>query len=580
MKLALGIEGTAHTYGVGIVAHGSDGSLEVLANERAMYTPEEGGIHPREAANHHAERAPGVLRAALEAAGVEARDLDVVAFSRGPGLGPCLRTAATTARTLALAAEVPLAGVNHCVAHQEIGRAVTGAEDPVLLYASGGNTQVIAYTGGRYRVVGETLDVGVGNLLDKFARELGLPFPGGPELERMARGSDVLLELPYSVKGMDVAFSGLLTAATSLLEDGAAPEDLANSLQETAYAMLTEVTERALAHTGKTEVVLGGGVACNARLREMVELMARDRGAESFAPPPDLCVDNGVMIAHTGLLHLGAGATIPVSESHVDQTWRTDDVDVVWRDPEAEASLLPSLGPTRQVGHGGAPEGPAPWPSQRVGHGAEALVERDAVLGREAVRKRRLPKSYRHPQLDRELRVRRAKLEAKLLREARRAGVPTPVVYEVDLGRGDLVMEHVTGPTLRTHLAGDGVDARGVLEALGAAVARLHGAGLVHGDLTTSNAILNPSGSVVLLDLGLGERSREAEAHATDLHVLMEALEATHADLEGAWEHVLAGYVGGDGVEEGGSGGGEARVRAVEQLEEVLRRGRYLRQMT
>ncbi len=172
--LALGIEGTAHTIGVGIV----DEDCRVLANVYDMVKPEKGGIHPREAANHHAELAAPMIRKAAETAGIRLDDLDVVTFSQGPGLGPCLRTVATAARALSLSLGIPLVGVNHCVAHLEIGRGLTGCRDPALLYVSGGNTQVIAYARGRYRVFGETLDIGIGNMLDKFGREVGLPFPG------------------------------------------------------------------------------------------------------------------------------------------------------------------------------------------------------------------------------------------------------------------------------------------------------------------------------------------------------------------------------------------------------------------
>jgi len=325
--LCLGIEGTAHTVGVGIV----DDSAKVLANVYDMVRPEKGGIHPREAANHHAERVVPLIRKAADIAGVDLKDIDVVAFSQGPGLGPCLRTVATAARALALSLDVPIAGVNHCVAHLEIGRAVTGAKDPLLLYVSGGNTQVIAFARGRYRVFGETLDIGIGNMLDKFAREAGHGFPGGPILERAARDGGKLLPLPYSVKGMDVAFSGLLTAALNLLKKGERFEDLAFSLQEVAFAMLCEVTERAMAHVEKDEVLLGGGVARNRRLQEMADRMARDRGAAMFVPPGELCIDNGAMIAWTGLLMHKAGVRMSVADTIVDQRFRTDEVDVVWR---------------------------------------------------------------------------------------------------------------------------------------------------------------------------------------------------------------------------------------------------------
>jgi N6-L-threonylcarbamoyladenine synthase len=325
--LALGIEGTAHTVGVGIV----DETCRVRANVYDMIRPEKGGIHPREAANHHAEAVVPLIRKAASAAGVRLKEIDLVAFSQGPGLGPCLRTVATAARALALSLEVPILGVNHCVAHLEIGRGVTPAKDPVLLYVSGGNTQVIAFARGRYRVFGETLDIGVGNMLDKFGRECGLAFPSGPILEGVARKGSKLLPLPYSVKGMDVAFSGMLTAALALRRQGEALEDLAFSIQEVAFAMLTEVTERAMAHLDNDEVLLGGGVARNERLQEMVGRMASDRGARMFVPPGDLCIDNGAMIAWTGLQMHRGGVRMKLSETLIDQRYRTDEVPVTWR---------------------------------------------------------------------------------------------------------------------------------------------------------------------------------------------------------------------------------------------------------
>ncbi len=325
--LCLGIEGTAHTVGVGVV----DEACRILANVSATVRPETGGIHPREAANHHAEHVVPLIREAAAKAGVSLKDLDLVAFSQGPGLGPCLRTVATAARALALSLDKPIVGVNHCVAHLEIGRGRTKCEDPVLLYASGGNTQVIAYAAGRYRVFGETLDIGIGNMLDKFGREVGMPFPAGPLVERHARDGQDLLPLPYSVKGMDVAFSGMLTAALTLHRQGARLEDLCFSIQETAFAMLTEVSERAMAHVDKEEVLLGGGVVRNKRLQAMVARMAADRGAKMFVPEGDLCVDNGAMIAWTGLLQHTSGQRMAVEETLIDQRFRTDQVEVTWR---------------------------------------------------------------------------------------------------------------------------------------------------------------------------------------------------------------------------------------------------------
>jgi len=323
----LGIESTAHTASVGVV----DGEAHVLALASDMYRPSSGGIHPREAANHHVEVLPGLVERALADSGVTPRELDAVAFAQGPGLGPCLRAGATVARMLSLVWERPLVPVNHCVAHVEIARVLSGFDDPMLLYASGGNTQVIAYARGRYRVLGETLDIGIGNFLDKLWIELGGQFPGGPALELEARRGSELLDLPYSVHGMDVAFSGILTAALALHGRGADRADLAYSIEVTTYAMLTEITERALAHRRRGTVVLGGGVACNERLRGMVRAMVEERGGSMFAPPRSLCVDNGAMIAWTGHLAFTAGLSVPVEASGVEPRQRTDLVPAPWR---------------------------------------------------------------------------------------------------------------------------------------------------------------------------------------------------------------------------------------------------------
>ncbi len=323
----LGIEGTAHTISIGIV----DENCKVLALEGKMIAPEAGGIHPREAANHHAQYAVPLIRQALDAAKLSPKDLGLVAFSQGPGLGPCLRTAATAARALSLSLEIPLVGVNHCVAHLEIGRKVEGATDPMLLYASGGNTQVIAFANGKYRVFGETLDIGIGNMLDKFGRMNGLKFPSGPTIEKLALEGKKFINLPYSVKGMDMAFSGIMTAADALVKKGERIEDVCYSLQENAFAMLVEVTERAMAHADKSELLLGGGVAANKRLQDMARKMAEARGAKFYVPPKKLCTDNGAMIAWLGYAMHSAGVRMTIKDSEVNQNFRTDDVNVTWR---------------------------------------------------------------------------------------------------------------------------------------------------------------------------------------------------------------------------------------------------------
>jgi len=327
----LGVESTADDFGVGIATFRG----EILANVSDAYVPEEGGIHPREAARHHAEVADTVLADALARAGVKPSELSLIAFAQGPGLGPCLRTGATVARALASYLGVPLVGVNHSVAHIEIGKLKTGVRDPVALYVSGGNTIVAAFDCGRYRVFGETLDIALGNCLDVFAREAGLRhrrgLPLGAAVEQLAAKGERLVALPYTVKGMDLSLSGLLTATVSLLRKGECKlEDLCYSLQENAFSMVTEVTERALAHTEKREVLLTGGVAANRRLQAMLEAIAAEHDARFSVVPREFATDNGAMIAWTGVLAYTHGVVTPVRESFVKLRWRLDRVDVPW----------------------------------------------------------------------------------------------------------------------------------------------------------------------------------------------------------------------------------------------------------
>ncbi len=329
--MILGIECTAHTFGVGIVNKG-----KILANVRDMYVSEKGGIVPVESAKHHREVADKVYSEALEKAGVSEREIKVIAVSNAPGLAPCLYAGMEFAKKKSLELDVPLIGVNHCIAHLEIGQSV-GAKDSVLLYASGANTQIIAFAAGRYRIFGETLDLGIGNFIDKFARHVGVGFPGGPFIEKKAREGKYI-GLPYSVKGMDISFSGMQTKLQQLYDKGEDLADLCFSLQETAFAMLVEVAERAMAHTGKKELVLGGGVACNARLQEMCKIMCEERGAKFFCPSKDLLVDNAAMIAftgeimHTTFLRKKDSMDLKNYDSvEVKPRERTDDIKVTWR---------------------------------------------------------------------------------------------------------------------------------------------------------------------------------------------------------------------------------------------------------
>lgn len=224
---------------------------------------------------------------------------------------------------------MPLVGVNHCVAHLEIGKLAMNVDDPVTLYVSGGNTMVTAFDEGRYRVFGETLDIAIGNMLDVFAREIGLQHPGGAKIERLARKGERFIPLPYIVKGMDLSYSGLLTAALNKINE-CGVEDLCYSLQEVAFSMLAEVTERAVAHTGKKEVLLTGGVGRNERLQEILQVISREHDAAFYVVPDNLAGDNGAMIAWTGILAYRCGQTISIEESRVRPKWRLDEVDIPW----------------------------------------------------------------------------------------------------------------------------------------------------------------------------------------------------------------------------------------------------------
>lgn len=327
----LGIESTADDFGIGI----STDKGEIIANVSDGYIPEEGGIHPREAAQHHSKIASEVLDQAFNKAGIAPADLDLIAFAQGPGLGPCLRTGATVARALASYLDIPLVGVNHSIAHIEIGKLKTNAKDPVTLYVSGGNTIISAFNSGKYRIFGETLDIALGNCLDVFSREAGLrqtkDVPLGAVLEKTAKEGKNLITMPYVVKGMDVSFSGLLTAALNLLHRKEhSIQDLCYSLQETTFAMLSEVTERALAHTEKEGILLTGGVAANKRLQQMLGFIAQDHGKNFNVVPKEFATDNGAMIAWTGFLAYRNGIVTPIEKSMVKLKWRLDRVDIPW----------------------------------------------------------------------------------------------------------------------------------------------------------------------------------------------------------------------------------------------------------
>ncbi len=327
MVTILGIESTAHTFGVAVIKDG-----KILSNVKDSYTTESGGMIPIEVRKHHERVSAELYTKALETASTNEKEIDAIAFSAAPGLAPCLLAGLEFVKKKAKELNVPVVPVNHCIAHLAIGESV-GAKDPVMLYASGANTQIIAYEAGKYRVFGETLDIGVGNFIDTFARFAGLGFPGGPKIQELAKNSTNLIELPYVIKGMDMSYTGLETKLKTLLAKGEKLEDLSYSLQEYVFAVLVEASERALAHTGKKELVLGGGVACNPKLQEMCKIMCEERGVKFFCPERSLLVDNAGMIGYLGQKMFTSGVFVPVDkldELDINPKERTDMVTVTW----------------------------------------------------------------------------------------------------------------------------------------------------------------------------------------------------------------------------------------------------------
>jgi len=290
-----------------------------------MYKKETGGIIPVEAAQHHKIMKDKIIKEAIEKS--KQKKFDLVAYSRGPGLSPTLSVTKETAQDVAKNLNIPLIGVNHCISHLTSSKLFNDINDPVYLFTSGANTQIIALEGGKFRIFGETLDIGVGNALDKFGRIINLGFPAGAKIEELAKNGKYV-ELPYSVKGMDVSFSGIVTKIQELFKKNISKEDLCYSMQENVFAMLTEVTERALAHCDKNEVVLIGGVAANKRFCEMLNIMCKERYAKFYTVPLQYAGDNGVMIAYQGLLEYLAGRREEKQE--IKPYERVNDIKVFW----------------------------------------------------------------------------------------------------------------------------------------------------------------------------------------------------------------------------------------------------------
>jgi len=325
--ICLGIESTAHTLSIGITKNG-----KVLSNVIDMYRVGKAGMIPRDLADHHSNAFSPVLKKSLEEAGLTMDDVDLIAFSQGPGIGSPLAIGVASAKYLASRFGKKIIGVNHCYAHVKISEDLTGMKSPLVLYLSGGNSQILVQAKDYYKVLGETLDVGMGNVFDTFARSIGMKHAHGSELEKLARGGSYV-ELPYTVKGMNLVFSGLMTHAEKLANEKAASnKDLAFSLMETTFAMTCEVTERALFLTKKKNLIVCGGVAQNRRLQSMLRTMCEEDGVKFGVAPDQYNRDNGAMIAYAGEVQYKKFGAKPVENWKHITNYRIDRMEEVLQD--------------------------------------------------------------------------------------------------------------------------------------------------------------------------------------------------------------------------------------------------------
>jgi N6-L-threonylcarbamoyladenine synthase len=299
---------------------------KILSDVRKIYRPPEGqGIHPREASRHHIEHSSEVLSECIKKANLTIKDIDMISYAAGPGLGPCLRVAGVIARTLSSYYKIPIYPVNHAIGHIELGKLLTGSDDPLVLLVSGGHTMLAAFKQKKWRIFGETLDITLGQLLDQFGRSLGFASPCGKMIENLAEKSSNYISLPYVVKGNDVSFSGLFSAAKKISKN---KQDACFSLQETAFAMIGEATERALSFTQKKELMIVGGVSANKRLSQMLKKICQRQNSKFFVSPLEYAGDCGSQIAWTGLLESSVKDGAKINETFVRQSWRLDTVEI------------------------------------------------------------------------------------------------------------------------------------------------------------------------------------------------------------------------------------------------------------
>jgi len=315
--IVLGIESSCDETGIalysadqGLLAH----QLHSQADMHAVY----GGVVPELASRDHVRRVLPLIDATLVEAGITRADIDGIAYTRGPGLAGALLVGASVASSLGWALERPVLGVHHMEAH--LLAPMLEPEPPAFpflaLLVSGGHTLLVLVAGiGRYRILGESLDDAAGEAFDKTAKLLGLPYPGGPQLERLAaEGDPDRFRFPRPMTdrpGFDFSFSGLKTAVVNTVrnanEDAETRAAIARGFQDAVVDTFAIKMRRALEHTGAGHVVVAGGVGANQALRDRLREIAEDNGARVAYPRLAFCTDNGAMIAYTGYCRLSAG---------------------------------------------------------------------------------------------------------------------------------------------------------------------------------------------------------------------------------------------------------------------------------
>ncbi|MHA1610676.1 MAG: bifunctional N(6)-L-threonylcarbamoyladenine synthase/serine/threonine protein kinase [Promethearchaeota archaeon] len=561
--ICLGIESTAHTFSVGIVnQHG-----EILGLASDSFKPTSGGLKPVEVVEHHYLIFDQIINSALQQAKLKPCDLDLIAFSQGPGLGPCLRVGAAIARSLSLKLHIPLVGVNHCIAHVEIGRKLCGCADPITLYVSGGNTIVSAFESNKYQIFGETIDIPVGNLLDMVAREIGIPHPGGPVLEQLAIKGKNYIPMPYAVKGMDLSFSGLFSFIRKYLQDPPSTEkdkmipDVVYSLQETAFSMLTEVVERAIAHTHKKSILLTGGVAANKRLQTMVKTICIQHGVDFNVVPRRVAGDNGAMIAWTGILRFQSAGEFSIPDTKINPKWRMDNVTIPWRssvnsleDPEIESIPLNFLNQIyNQIEKTRIKTKTEINPLLKIMLenafgtpylGAEAYLIPTLWFEKPAMMKFRIAKQSRISPIDSQIRFQRTMGESRILIALQSEDINVPKLYDVLPNEALLIMEFIPGKRLKDCIGNlSSSELSQFCNLVGEKLALMHNNSISHGDLTTSNIIVTPNDKLVFIDFGLSLSDIGLEEKAMDLHLFKRVLQSSHGSyFELMWKAFLKGY--------------------------------------